>query len=96
MHKSDLRLTAPPLQYELAIDHAPPKVRSYGYRDAHSRPLVSRGKRGGVFESSFRVAPWDAWGRFGRQLAPGGCLPVGPDRMAELDCDPPIVGWVAW
>ena len=50
-----------PVQFQLAIDHAPPKVRRYGLRDAHVRPLVSHGKRGGVFGGSFRVAPWEAW-----------------------------------
>ena len=45
----------------LPIDAAPPKVREHGLRDAHSRPLVSPGKRDGVFGVSFRVAPWAAW-----------------------------------
>ena len=45
----------------LPIDAAPPKVRDHGLRDAHSRPLVSPGKVGGVFGVSFRVAPWAAW-----------------------------------
>ena len=45
----------------LPIDAAPPKVRDHGLRDAHSRPLVSPGKRDGVFGLSFRVAPWAAW-----------------------------------
>ena len=45
----------------LPIDAAPPKVRGHGLRDAHSRPLVSPGKRGGIFAVSFRVAPWAAW-----------------------------------
>ena len=45
----------------LPIDAAPLIVRKHGLRDAHSRPLVSPGKRGGVFGVSFRVAPWAAW-----------------------------------
>ena len=45
----------------LPIDAAPPKVRDHGLRDAHSRPLVSPGKIGGVFGVSFRVSPWAAW-----------------------------------
>ena len=45
----------------LPIDDAPRKVRDHGLRDAHSRPLVSPGKRDGVFGASFRVAPWAAW-----------------------------------
>jgi len=39
-------------------------VRDHGLRDAHSRPLVSPGKRGGRFGVSFRVAPWAAWQYF--------------------------------
>ena len=45
----------------LPIEEAPLIVRKHGLRDAHSRPLVSPGKRGGVFGVSFRVAPWAAW-----------------------------------
>ena len=45
----------------LPIDSAPLKVLEHGLRDAHSRPLVSPGKRAGVFGVSFRVAPWAAW-----------------------------------
>ena len=45
----------------LPIEAAPPKVRGHGLRVAHSRPLVSRGKVGGVFGGSFRVAPWASW-----------------------------------
>ena len=45
----------------LPIDEAPLVVRKHGLRDAHSRPLVSPGKVGGVFGVSFRVAPWAAW-----------------------------------
>ena len=45
----------------LPIDAAPLKVREHGLRDAHSRPLVSPGKRDGAFGLSFRVDPWAAW-----------------------------------
>lgn len=45
----------------LPIDAAPLKVRKHGLRDAHSRPLVSPGKRDGAFGLSFRVDPWAAW-----------------------------------
>ena len=51
-------------QLRLPIDDAPQKVRDHGLRDAHSRPLVSPGKRGGRFGASFRVAPWAAWQYF--------------------------------
>ena len=45
----------------LPIEAAPPPVRDHGLRDAHSRPLVSPGKRAGIFGGSFRVSPWAAW-----------------------------------
>ena len=45
----------------LPIEAAPQKVREHGLRDAHARPLVSPGKKDGVFGLSFRVAPWAAW-----------------------------------
>ena len=48
-------------QLRLPIDDAPQKVRDHGLRDAHSRPLVSPGKRAGGFGLSFRVEPWAAW-----------------------------------
>ena len=48
-------------QRRLPIDAAPPKVREHGLRDAHSRPLVSRGKIGRIFSGSFRVSPVQAW-----------------------------------
>ena len=69
-------------QLTLAIDHAPPKVRAHGLRDAHSRPLVSRGKRDGAFLSSFRVSPADAWGFPSIELRAGNSWPV-----IILDCD---------
>ena len=101
MRSSDLSLPAPPLQYELAIDHAPPKVRRHGYRDAHSRPLVSRGKRGGVFGSSFRVAPWDAWDFPSLELRAGNTWPAlildcdGLDASLRL-ADAYLSGQIAW
>ena len=55
------RLRTTVKQLRLPIDAAPLKVREHGLRDAHSRPLVSPGKRDGVFGVSFRVAPWAAW-----------------------------------
>ena len=58
---SELRLPSTVRQRWLPIEAAPPKVREHGLRDAHSRPLVSPGKRDGVFGVSFRVAPWAAW-----------------------------------
>ena len=55
------RLRTTVRQLRLPIEAAPLKVREHGLRDAHSRPLVSPGKRDGVFGVSFRVAPWAAW-----------------------------------
>ena len=44
------------------IDFAPEKVRAHGLRDAHSYPLVSRGKSSsGAHSASFRVPPVEAW-----------------------------------
>ena len=48
-------------QVELAITFAPLKVRRYGLRDAHSRPLVSLGKDKNGKVTSFRVSPSEAW-----------------------------------
>ena len=88
-------------QLTLAIDHAPPKVRAHGLRDAHSRPLVSHGKREGVFGSSFRVAPWDAWNFPSIELRAGNSWPViildcdGRDATLRL-ADAYISGRVSW
>ena len=88
-------------QLALAIDHVPPKVRRYGLRDAHSRPLVSHGKREGVFGSSFRVAPWDAWNFPSIELRAGNSWPViildcdGRDATLRL-ADAYISGRIAW
>ena len=44
------------------IDFAPPKVRRYGLREAHSYPLVSHGKDvAGNWRGSFRVPAARAW-----------------------------------
>ena len=49
-------------QLILPIEFAPPKVRAHGLRDAHSYPLVSRGKSGsGAHSASFHVPPGEAW-----------------------------------
>ena len=59
-------LTRPPDETQrqrlLPFEFVPEKVRAHGLRDAHSRPLVSRGKRNGIYRGSFRVAPAEAWG----------------------------------
>ena len=46
---------------DFGIDHAPAKVRAHGLRDAHTFPLVSKGKRGGIYRGSFRVPAAEAW-----------------------------------
>ena len=70
---------------ELPLDHAPQKVREHGYRDAHIRPLVSRGKRrDDPFPGSFRVTPQEAWGYPSIELRTGNSWPV-----LILDCDGP-------
>ena len=74
-----------PVQLDLPIDQAPPKVRAHGLREAHSRPLVSRGKdRRGHFSGSWRVAPEEAWGFAQIELRTGVSWPV-----LILDCDGP-------
>ena len=69
-------------QYELAIAHAPRKVRQFGLRDAHSWPLVSRGKLDGQFQASFRVSPWQAWDYPSLELRAANSWPA-----IILDCD---------
>ena len=67
----------------LPIDEAPRKVRAHGLRDAHTRPLVSRGKGpDGAFGASFRVAPAVAWSFPSLELRTGNSWPV-----LVLDCD---------
>ena len=49
-------------QQELfGIDAAPAKVRQHGLVEAHTWPLVSKGKQGGDHSGSFRVAAAEAW-----------------------------------
>ena len=43
------------------IDYAPAKVREHGLVEAHTFPLVSKGKSGGDHSSSFRVHAFGAW-----------------------------------
>ena len=49
-------------QLKLPFESVPEKVKSHGLRDAHSSPLVSRGKDRDGKLSSFRVSPKEAWG----------------------------------
>jgi len=66
----------------LPIEAAPPKVRRYGLRDAHSYPLVSLGKRPGQPFRSFRVPAARAWSFPALELRTGNSWPA-----LILDCD---------
>lgn len=71
------------VQLFLPLEAAPPKVRAHGLRDAHERPLVSRGKRrDGSFPGSFRVSPQDAWHYPSLELRAGNSWPC-----LIQDCD---------
>ena len=51
-----------PTQQDLfGIDYAPTKVREHGLVEAHSWPMVSKGKQGGVHAGAFRVSAFEAW-----------------------------------
>ncbi len=64
------------------IDFAPAIVRQHGLVDAHTRPLVSGGKSAGIFQSSTRVDPKDAWKFPSIELRTGNSWP-----SLVLDCD---------
>ena len=49
------------LSLNFGIAHAPAKVRAHGLKEAHTFPLVSRGKQGGAHAGSFRVHASGAW-----------------------------------
>ena len=49
--------------------------RAPGLRDAHTWPLVSKGKRGGVYRGSFRVPAAEAWGFPEIELRAGNSWP---------------------
>ena len=69
-------MSAAPQQRELfGIDHVPVKVREHGLRDAHTWPLVSKGKRGGAYRGSFRVPAAEAWGFPEIELRAGNSWP---------------------
>ena len=63
-------------QLIIPIEFAPTKVRAHGLRDAHSYPLVSRGKSSsGEHSASFRVPPGEAWGFPEIELRAGNSWP---------------------
>ena len=79
----------PPKQLALpGIEFAPPKVRSHGLREAHTYPLVSRGKRNGVHGASFRVPASFAWNYPEIELRTGNsapCLVLDLDGATALE-----------
>ena len=66
----------------LPFEWVPEKVKVHGLRDAHPRPLVSLGKRNGIYQGSFRVAPAEAWGFPEIELRAGNTF---PQLILDLD-----------
>ena len=64
-----------PKQLELGIQFAPLKVRLHGLREAHTYPLVSRGRRPGRAFSCFRVPAAEAWNYPEIELRTGNSQP---------------------
>ena len=64
------------------IDYAPAKVREHGLVEAHTFPLVSKGKQGGAHAGSFRVHASGAWLFPEIELRAGNSWP-----SIVLDCD---------
>ena len=64
------------------IEFAPELVREHGLVEAHTYPLVSTGKHGGVVKGSFRVPALDAWSYASLELRSAGAWPA-----LILDCD---------
>ena len=72
-----------PTQRKLfGIDAAPAKVRQHGLVEAHSFPLVSKGKQGGAHSGSFRVPAVEAWGFPEIELRAGNSW---PSLILDLD-----------
>ena len=70
-------------EWQLPLEYAPAKVIRHGLRDAHTRPLVSHGKRAdGTHGKSFRVAPSAAWDYAEIELRAGNSWPA-----LIFDCD---------
>ena len=65
-----------PTQRKLfGIDAAPAKVRQHGLVEAHTWPLVSKGKQGGAHAGAFRVSAFEAWGFPEIELRAGNSWP---------------------
>ena len=69
-----------PVQFELAIECAPQRLRDHGYRDAHTHPLVSPDT--GKVVSSWREPAPRAWGYPRLELRAGNSWPC-----VTVDCD---------
>ena len=76
-------------QLALPLDFAPRKVRRYGLRDAHSRPLVGRRTKTGF--ASWRTWPAKAWTKPYLELNAANSFPA-----VILDCDDPEAAVHAW
>ena len=76
MHTKFNTADRPPEQLELpGIEFAPPKVWAHGLREAHTYPLVSRGKRNSVHGAAFRVPASVAWAYPEIELRTGNSAP---------------------
>ena len=80
----------------------PKKLTEHGLREAHPRPLVSRGKGTGTY-SCFRTSPSDAWNYAEVEYANAGSSVAA----LVLDCDTPLEmtrglpdlpppNWIVW
>ena len=71
------------------IEFTPPKVRAHGLREAHTRPLVSRGKKSnGTHGASWRVPAASAWQYPEVELRAGNswpCLVLDMDGANALE-----------
>lgn len=72
--------TPGPVQFELAIEYAPQRLRDHGYRDAHTHPLVSPDT--GKVTRSWRVPAPQAWEHPRLELRAGNSWPC-----VTVDCD---------
>ena len=71
-------------QLKLPFESVPEKVKSHGLRDAHSSPLVSRGKDRDGKLSSFRVSPKEAGHACPLILRENRVLPLPRTKGDEL------------
>ena len=74
------RVEPAPIQFELAIEHAPQRLRDHGYRDAHRWPLVSPDT--GKVTRCWRESAREAWNYPRLELRTGNSWPC-----VIVDCD---------